>query len=71
MAVKGVQLLTTEFNDYGSEDGFMSVMIALLFFGTVYALEKVGSGKLFKPSIRGVLGDYAYPVHLRNPLLFL
>jgi len=55
-----VQLLTTEFDDYGSEDGFMSVMIALLFFGTVYALEKIGSGKLFKTMIRGIIGDYAY-----------
>lgn len=43
----------------------MSVVIALLFFVTVYALEAIGSGKLFKPWIRGVLGDYAYPVSRR------
>ena len=62
IVVKGVELLTVEFSSYDSADGFMSVMIGLLFFGTVYALEKVGGSNMFKPWIRSVLGDYAYPV---------
>lgn len=40
----------------------MAVMIALLFFATVYALEAVGRGILFRPWIRGILAIYAYPV---------
>jgi len=40
----------------------MAVMIALLFFGTVYALEAVGNRIWFRPWIREILGDYAYPV---------
>ena len=55
-------LLTAEFTHYGSLDGYMSTMIAILYFGTVYALESVGKSKLFRPTIRGILGDYAYPV---------
>ena len=60
--VKGVEELVAEFEDYGSIDGFMAVMIALLFFGTVYALEAVGRGIWFRPWFRGLLADYAYPV---------
>ena len=51
-----------EFQDYGQVDGFMAVMIALLFFGTVYALEALRTGIWFRPCFRGLLGDYAYPV---------
>ena len=40
----------------------MAVMVALLFFGTVYALEAVGQGIWFRPWLRGLLADYAYPV---------
>ena len=45
----------------------MSTLIAILFFGTVYALESTGKSKLFRPWIRGVLGDYAYPVDTPFP----
>ena len=54
--------LSAEFSDYGSIDGFMAIMIALLFFGTVYALEAIGNGIWFRPWIRSILADYAYPV---------
>lgn len=60
--IKGVEELAAEFSDYGSVDGFMAVMIALLFFGTVYALEAIGNGIWFRPWVRGVLADYAYPI---------
>ena len=55
-------LLTVEFRDYGSTDGFLSVIIALLFFGTVYCLEAVGRSQIMKPWMRGLLADYAYPI---------
>ena len=58
-----MELIIGEFESYGPTDGFMSVTIALLFFFTVYVLELVGSGVWFKPSIRSLLGDYAYPVN--------
>ena len=53
-----------EFDDYGSIDGFMAVMIALLFFATVYALEAIGTSVWFRPWFRELLADYAYPVRL-------
>ena len=62
--VKGVELLIAEFSEHGSLDGYMSTLIAILYFGTVYALESVGKSRLFRPWIRGILGDYAYPVCL-------
>ncbi len=60
--VKGVELLVGEFESNGPTDGFMSVTIALMFFFTVYVLELVGNGILFRPWVRNILGDYAYPV---------
>ena len=42
----------------------MSVSIALLFFFTVYVLELIPNGIWFRPWVRGLLGDYAYPVNI-------
>ena len=61
-AVKGVELLIGEFESDGPEDGFMSVVIALMFFFSVYVLEWVRNGVWFRPWVRNILGDYAYPV---------
>jgi hypothetical protein len=60
--VKGVEELVSLFDVYGSVDGYLSCVIAILYFGTVYALERLGSGTLAKPWARGLLADYAYPV---------
>lgn len=62
--VKGVEELTSLFNTFGSVDGYLSCVVAILYFGTVYTLEKLGNGVLAKPWIRGILADYAYPVSL-------
>lgn len=62
MTVKGVELLIGEFETDGPRKGFAGVVIALLFFFTVYVLEMAPKGTWFKPSIRNLLGDYAYPV---------
>lgn len=69
--VKGVTLLTVEYTDHGNLDGFMSTMIAILYFGTVYALEAVGQGTWFRPWVRGILSDYAYPVSEKALSIYL
>ena len=58
--------LTSLFDNYGSVDGYLSCVIAILYFGTVYALERIGSGVLANPGARGLLADYAYPVRLSS-----
>ncbi|KAF7861763.1 uncharacterized protein EAF02_010717 [Botrytis sinoallii] len=60
--IKGVEELVSLFDSYGSADGYLSCVIAILYFGTVYALEKIGRGTLAKPWARGILADYAYPI---------
>ncbi|CZR53946.1 related to human band 3 anion transport protein [Phialocephala subalpina] len=60
--IKGVEELVSLFDSYGSVDGYLSCVIAILYFGTVYTLEKIGSGVLAKPWARGLLADYAYPI---------
>ena len=60
-AVKGVEELVNEFEG-GSAAGYLACVIAILYFGTVYALEKIGSSTLWKEQLRGVLADYAYVV---------
>ncbi|KAK0124394.1 hypothetical protein ONS95_009356 [Cadophora gregata] len=62
--IKGVEELVSLFDSFGSVDGYLSCVIAILYFGTVYALEKIGSGVLAKPWARGLLADYAYPVRI-------
>ena len=64
LVVKGVELLISEFEHEGPADGFMSVVVALMFFFTVYVLELVRNGIWFRPRVRAFLGDYAYPVSL-------
>ncbi|EKD11811.1 uncharacterized protein L3040_007211 [Drepanopeziza brunnea f. sp. 'multigermtubi'] len=60
--IKGVEELVSLFDEFGSVDGYLSIVIALLFSGTVYTLEKIGTGVLAKPWMRGLLADYAYPI---------
>ncbi|EHL02152.1 putative transporter [Glarea lozoyensis 74030] len=57
----GVEELVSLFDSYGVVDGYLSCVIAILYFATVYALEKLGNGVLAKPWARGLLADYAYP----------
>lgn len=40
----------------------MSVVVAMGFVATIYALEWVGNSIWFKPWIRKLLADYAYPI---------
>lgn len=59
---KGVQELVAIFSEGNAQQGFMSVVIAICFMLTVYGLEYVGKTVLFKPVIRALLADYAYPI---------
>lgn len=65
--VKGVEELAAEFTTFGPAQGYMSCMIAILYFGTIYALEAIGQGTLIKPWVRSLLADYAYPVRFSRP----
>lgn len=60
--VKGVEELVNEFNTRGNTDGYLSCMIAILYFATVYGLQALGSSTLWKVPIREMLADYAYVV---------
>ncbi|KAJ4337446.1 hypothetical protein N0V95_008336 [Ascochyta clinopodiicola] len=58
--VKGVEELVYLFEVSGFEGGYLSIVIAMLFFGSVYGLEKVGGSTVWKPWIRGFLADYSF-----------
>lgn len=60
--VKGVEELVAQFTDSTSTAGFMSVVVALCYWATVYALELLPRTVVFTPTIRKFLSDYAYPV---------
>lgn len=71
-SVKGVEELVAEFTTFNSTQGYLSCVIAILYFGTIYSLEAIGQSTLLRPWFRGILADYAYPVrflHLYRPLL--
>ncbi|KAK4075189.1 hypothetical protein Purlil1_12774 [Purpureocillium lilacinum] len=58
--IKGVEELVNEFVTEGRAAGYLACMIAMLYFGSVYGLEKLGSSTIWKAGFRGMLGDYAY-----------
>ncbi|KAI9036993.1 anion exchange family protein [Aspergillus affinis] len=60
--IKGVEELVSEFSEYGSAAGYMSTMIAILYFLTIYGLEMLGSSTICRPWFRGLLADYAYVI---------
>lgn len=62
--IKGVEELVAQFSEDGSTAtaGYLSIVIALCYWFSVYALEMVGSTVLFTPTIRGLISDYAYPI---------
>lgn len=63
--VKGVEELIANF-DQGTErpGGYLSCIIALVYWFTVYRLERIGSTSFLKPWARKMLSDFAYPVRL-------
>ena len=61
-SVKGVEELVDQFNNGSVPGGYLSVVIALCYWFTVYGLELMGSTIMFRPYIRKLLSDYAYPI---------
>lgn len=59
---KGVQELVAVFSEGNPTQGYLSIVIAICFMLTVYVLEFVGTTILFKPWMRSILADYAYPI---------
>jgi hypothetical protein len=57
-----VEELISEFTSKGSAAGFVSCMIAILYFLTIYSLEIIGSSTVWTAAFRGLLADYAYVV---------
>ena len=51
-----------EFHVSGPASGYLACLVAILYFGNVYSLEKIGSSTTWNPTVRGILADYAYIV---------
>lgn len=64
VVVKGVEELINQFNTSSYTAGFLSVVVALCYWATVYALELLPNMIAFTPVTRKLLSDYAYPVSL-------
>ncbi|KAI1870476.1 uncharacterized protein JN550_005404 [Neoarthrinium moseri] len=58
--IKGVEELVNEFDQENATAGYLSCIIAILYFGSVYSLEKLGQSTVWQPWFRGILADYAY-----------
>jgi hypothetical protein len=58
--VKGVEELVNEFSVASPAAGFLSCLIAIMYFGSVYGLAKLGSSVIWRPWFRTILADYAY-----------
>lgn len=63
--IKGVEELVDEFTR-GTTEGYFSCLVAVLYFGSVYGLEAVGSGVVLGRWFRTILADFAYPVSPAN-----
>lgn len=59
---KGVEELSSQFYESSGRAGFLSCVIALSYWFTVYHLENVGSTRLWRGWMRKAISDYAYPV---------
>ncbi|KAF2422764.1 anion exchange family protein [Tothia fuscella] len=60
--IKGVQELAIGFYDEKHTNGFLGVVVAILYSLTVYYLEKMRTTILFRAAARDFLSDYAYPI---------
>lgn len=60
--VKGVEELSVNFYHNNITNGFASAMVAVLYFITVYYLERIGNTSFATSGVRKFLSDYAYPL---------
>jgi len=58
--VKGVEELVYLFKISEFDGGYLSIVIAILYFGSVYGLEKLGDSTLFTPGFRNIMADYSF-----------
>ncbi|KAI5205320.1 hypothetical protein E4T39_03112 [Aureobasidium subglaciale] len=68
--IKGVQELIAQFDESSQAAGFLSIVVALCYWATVYALEMLPHTVVFTPVTRKLLSDYAYPRLLQIATLF-
>jgi hypothetical protein len=57
-----VQEIAYTFYDGATTQGFMTAMTAILYSLTVYFLEKMKTTTYFRPVVRELLSEYAYPL---------
>lgn len=62
--IKGVEELVAQFYEDAGQitGGYLSIVIALGYWATVYVLEYMGRTTILKPWIRKSLADFAYPI---------
>lgn len=58
--IKGIEELVNQFDQDGHASGYLSCVIALAFWFTVYSLENIGSTIYMTSWMRKFLSDYAY-----------
>lgn len=58
--VKGVEELIYLFEASEFEGGYLSIIIAILYFGSVYGLEKLGGSTIFNAFVCDILADYSF-----------
>jgi len=59
---KGVEELVAQFNESSYSAAYLSIVIALCYWFSVQWLESLGGTIYFKPWMRKLLSDYAYPI---------
>lgn len=60
--IKGCEELSIGFQDQNITNGFASALIAVLYFLTIYFLEKIGQTTYTRGWLRTSLSDFAYPL---------
>ncbi|MBA7489671.1 hypothetical protein ES702_00205 [subsurface metagenome] len=60
--LKGIEELAVNFYDDQILNGFASAMLAILFYLTIFYLEKLPSTSFARTPVRRFLSDYAYPL---------
>ncbi|OAL53012.1 hypothetical protein IQ07DRAFT_669688 [Pyrenochaeta sp. DS3sAY3a] len=58
--IKGVEELVYLFETSGFSGGYLSIVIAILYFGSVYALERLGKCTLWTAGVRTIIADYSF-----------
>ena len=60
--IKGCEEISVGFENGEISNGFASSMVAILYFLTIYVLEKIGQTTYTRGWLRTILSDYAYPI---------